>query len=161
MSPESTPRIPHAGVRFPPPLLFVGGFLLGWLLHRWYPLSMPGGRGALSSGLGWLVVALGFGLMLWALATFRHHRTAVIPDRPASLVVTDGPYSFTRNPMYLGFTIAYVGGVLVTGMLWPLALLPVVLVLLTSLVISREERYMADAFGVDYDAYRARVRRWV
>ena len=114
-----------------------------------------------SSAAGWLMIVLGLGLMLWALITFKHHRTAVIPNRPASLVVTDGPYRLTRNPMYAGFTVVYLGGVLVTGMLWPLMMLPIVLVLLTVLVIRREERYLADAFGAEYSAYSARVRRWV
>ena len=58
-------------------------------------------------------------------------------------------------------TTAYLGGVLVTNMFWPLLLLPVSLAALTILVIRREERYLADAFGAEYAAYRKRTRRWL
>ncbi len=159
MAPRETPFSP--GVRFPPPLLFVCGFLGGWLLHRWSPIRLPGGRGMLSSTFGGLLVVLGLGLMLWALATFWRHRTAVIPSRPAARLVTAGPYARSRNPMYVGLTVAYVGLALLTGILWPIVLLPLVLTTLVALVVSREERYLSDAFGTEYVEYRARVRRWM
>ena len=63
--------------------------------------------------------------------------------------------------MYLSMTVFYLGLVFLTGMLWPLLLLPLVLILLTVFVIRREERYLADAFGAEYAAYRTRVRRWL
>lgn len=63
--------------------------------------------------------------------------------------------------MYLSMTLFYLGAALVADMLWPVLLLPAVLILLTVFVIQREERYLADAFGAEYAAYRARVRRWL
>ena len=149
------------GVRFPPPLLFVGGFLAGWLMHRWSPILLPGGRAVTSSAVGWLLVLLGLGVMLWALATFRRHQTPVIPNRPAIRLVAAGPYARSRNPMYLGLSIAYVGLALLTGILWAVVLLPLILTILVLLVVRREERYLADAFGMEYAAYRSRVRRWM
>jgi protein-S-isoprenylcysteine O-methyltransferase Ste14 len=76
-------------------------------------------------------------------------------------MVTDGPYAWTRNPMYLSFTVFYLGLALLTGMLWPIIVLPVVLALLIVFVIRREERYLDDAFGEEYAAFRKRVRRWI
>lgn len=149
------------GVHFPPPLLFVGGFLVGWLMHRWSPVLLPGGRGPVSNSLGWILIALGLGIMIWAVVTFRRHRTAVIPNRPAAALVSAGPYARSRNPMYVGLSVAYVGLALLTGILWAIVLLPLVLTTLVALVVSREERYLADAFGAEYAAYRARVRRWL
>lgn len=149
------------GVRFPPPFIFVGGFLIGWLVDRWgrgLPLSR-GGVGLEQAGFAILVV--GVVLAAWGIITFRRARTAVVPHHPASQLVTTGPYSFTRNPMYLGLTIAYIGGAGVINSGWPLILLPVVLILLVRLVISREERYLSDAFASEYGAYRSRVRRWL
>ena len=99
--------------------------------------------------------------MLWAIATFWRHRTSAIPHRPASCLVCVGPYARSRNPMYLGLSIAYIGLALLTGILWPVVLLPLVLTILVLLVVRREERYLADAFGTEYAAYRARVRRWM
>lgn len=151
----------NPGVAFPPPLLFVGGFLAGWAIHRWSPILLPGGRGATSSAIGWVLVLLGLGIMLWAIATFWRHRTSAIPHRPASCLVCVGPYARSRNPMYLGLSIAYIGLALLTGILWPVVLLPLVLTILVLLVVRREERYLADAFGTEYAAYRARVRRWM
>jgi protein-S-isoprenylcysteine O-methyltransferase Ste14 len=165
MPTEDGQRIPHAGVNFPPPLYFALGFLAGWLLHRLLPLSVPGGSGIGAIGgmraVGWLLIAVGVLLLIWAQMTFRRHRTTVIPRRPAAAMVTDGPYHFTRNPMYVSFTLIYAGAALVERMLWPIILLPIVLVLLTTFVIRREERYLADAFGVEYAAFREKVRRWL
>lgn len=162
MGSEPPRRIPHPGVRFPPPTLFVAGFLIGWLIHREWPVPlMPGGRSAETSLAGWVVLALGLAWIAWGLITFFRHRTAIIPHRPASRLVNAGPYRFGRNPMYLGMTVAYLGGVLATNMFWPLLLLPLVLLGLTMAVIRREERYLADAFGPEYDAYRKQTRRWL
>ena len=150
------------GVWFPPPLLFVGGFGLGLLFHRTWPLGLLGaGAPGLRLGVGWGAVALGLLLMFSGIGTFLHARTTVFPNRPANRLVVSGPYRLTRNPMYLGLTLAYLGGTVLVNSVWPLLLLPLVLLALTRSVIRREERYLAAAFGAEYDAYRRRVRRWV
>ncbi|HKC81691.1 MAG TPA: isoprenylcysteine carboxylmethyltransferase family protein [Gemmatimonadaceae bacterium] len=79
----------------------------------------------------------------------------------ASQLVTSGPYRFTRNPMYVGLTIAYIGGAAIINSAWPLILLPIVLVVLVRTVVSREEQYLSDAFGDQFTSYRSRVRRWL
>jgi protein-S-isoprenylcysteine O-methyltransferase Ste14 len=93
--------------------------------------------------------------------TFKRARTAIIPNRSASAIVTTGPYRFTRNPMYAGLTLAYVGGALLIGTAWTLLLLPVVIAVLYRRVIRREEAYLDAAFPDVYAAYRGRVRRWL
>jgi len=160
---SSTPSAPaNAGVRVPPPLIFAGGLLLGWLLHRAQPLHLFGAAPAgVRPGLGWLLVIAGFALSFSGVITFLRARTAVIPHHPASRLVTTGPYRFTRNPMYLGLTLAYLGGVVLMDSLWPLLLLPFVLFTLSVAVIRREERYLAAAFGDAYATYRRQVRRWL
>ena len=140
----------------------MGGFVLGWGISRKVPLPLlPGSAEQAGSMTGLVIGALGLALMLWGLATFRSYRTGIIPNRPATRIVRTGPYRFTRNPMYTGMTLAYVGGVLLLGDAWPLLLLPIVLFLLVRLVIAREERYLASAFPDDYDAYCREVRRWL
>lgn len=155
-------RAESPGVHFPPPFVFVAGFLLGFALDRWvWPFRFGDGARPVFVPGGWLLIVVGLGLMLWAMATFRRARTSLLPFRPASAMVTSGPYRFTRNPMYVGFTLLYLGLSLLMGLAWPLVMLPLVLVALTVLVIRREERYLEDAFGGEYGAYRSRVRRWL
>ncbi|MFN2400397.1 MAG: isoprenylcysteine carboxylmethyltransferase family protein [Gemmatimonadaceae bacterium] len=150
------------GVRFPPPLIFVAGFLAGWLVERALPLGFPaGGRSPATSAAGWLLIGTGLAVGGWAFATFRRHHTAVFPNRPATSLVTEGPYRFSRNPMYVGLTLVYVGLSLLSGIFWPLIFLPLVLLLLWVAVIRREERYLTEAFGSEYPAYQAGVRRWL
>jgi protein-S-isoprenylcysteine O-methyltransferase Ste14 len=108
-----------------------------------------------------VLVALGLLLIFWGIATFRVHRTAVFPNRPAAHIVRAGPYRFTRNPMYTGMTVAYGGVAFLLNDAWPLVLLPLVLVLLVRLVIAREERYLMSAFPTEYGEYQRQVRRWL
>jgi protein-S-isoprenylcysteine O-methyltransferase Ste14 len=159
-----TDRVPlkNAGVRFPPPLLFAAGLLVGWILDRyWRALPLSRFAGSSLKPLGWIVVAIGVTLAGWGMVTFRRARTAIHPHHSASQLVINGPYRFTRNPMYTGLTITYLGVSAFIDSAWPIILLPIVLVVLMETVISREERYLADAFGAEYLGYIARVRRWV
>jgi protein-S-isoprenylcysteine O-methyltransferase Ste14 len=149
-------------VRFPPPFLFVGGFLAAWLLDVILGFEIDGeGAGLIQTGLGVAAIAIGLAFMFWGLATFARARTPIIPDRPARQLIVHGPYRFSRNPMYVGLTALYTGLALVLNMAWPLVLLPVVLLTLTALVIVHEERHLRDAFGTTYEEYCRRVRRWV
>ena len=111
--------------------------------------------------VGFGIVGVGVALAVWGIVTFRRAGTAVIPHQAASQLVMTGPYRFTRNPMYVGLTIQYIGGAAVINSAWPLILLPLVLVVLVRRVVSREEQYLSDAFGDQFAAYRLRVRRWL
>ena len=154
----------HPGVRFPPPTLFIAGFGIAWLLEihfRRIRIVSTGGNTAILEILGVTFWGLGIILMVWGLVTFAMARTAILPMRPASRIVDHGPYRFTRNPMYVGMSLAYIGGALVLNSVWVLVFFPVVIALLSTLVIAREERYLSSAFGEEYDNYRRRVRRWL
>jgi protein-S-isoprenylcysteine O-methyltransferase Ste14 len=80
---------------------------------------------------------------------------------PAATLVQHGPYRFSRNPMYVGLTLSYIGLALTLNTWWPLVLLPLVLLLLFRLVVQKEERHLSEKFGEAYEAYCRRVRRWV
>ena len=152
----------NAGVRFPPPFLFVIGFFVGWILDRyWHAFPLSRCAGSALEPFGWSALALGVILVGWGMVTFGRARTAINPHHSASQLVTHGPYRFTRNPMYTGLTIAYLGGSALVDSAWPIIALPIVLLILVKTVISREEMYLADAFGAEYRGYVARVRRWV
>jgi protein-S-isoprenylcysteine O-methyltransferase Ste14 len=157
------PRAPlaHPGVQFPPPILFVLGFGATWLLDDHVrPLPFPGVGRAVAVALGVVVAIAGLYIMIWGIAMFRKAMTAIFPNQPANELVTDGAYRFTRNPMYVGFTLVFVGAAFIRDSVWPLIVLPFILGLLYLLVIRREEAYLADAFGEQYASYCRRVRRW-
>jgi len=148
------------GVKFPPPLIFVTGFLAGLALERWVYRTSLGPRGTLAAA-GWALAIAAIAFAGWGMVTFWRARTAIIPHRPASNLVRHGPYRFTRNPMYVGLTGLYTGLALMFNVGWPLVMLPFVLVGLWVLVIRREERYLLAAFGKEYAAFQREVRRWL
>ena len=88
------------------------------------------------------------------------HQTTIVPHHAVSALVTTGAYRITRNPMYTGLAIAYLGGALLAGSWWPVATLPFALVAVRRVVINPEESYLANQVGQRYSNYRARVRRW-
>jgi protein-S-isoprenylcysteine O-methyltransferase Ste14 len=156
------PATDTPNVRFPPPTLYLAGFLIGYLLHRTVGGDdvAPERRDAVWTA-GVVVIAAGVALIAWAVTWFRRRRTTLIPMRASAAMVDEGPYRFTRNPMYVGLSAIYTGATLMAGYLWPLAALPLVLVGVRWLIVEREERYLERRFGDDYRAYKARVRRWL
>jgi protein-S-isoprenylcysteine O-methyltransferase Ste14 len=149
----------HAGVLAPPPLIVGGFFLLAWGLHGVLPLSM--GRSPILVALGWIFGGLGLVLAGWAAGRLFFARTAVLPHHRTTALVFEPPYSFSRNPIYLGLILMYCGGAFLLSSLWPLVLLPAVIWVLQVGVIRREEEYLARIFGDVYEEYRARVGRWL
>ncbi|MBU1539740.1 MAG: isoprenylcysteine carboxylmethyltransferase family protein [Alphaproteobacteria bacterium] len=157
------------GVAVPPPLIYFAFLGLGWALDRYgAQIGLPAGED-ISLGLGTelrrgiaLALIIG-GLLLDGMAAglFRRLDTAVEPWKPSTALATEGPYRFSRNPIYVGFAITYAG--LAVAMDSPVALLMLVpcLVVIDWAVIRKEEAYLARTFGAEYEAYRNRVRRWL
>lgn len=160
--PEGAPHASgadQAGVRIPPPLIYIAGFVAGLVLEAavsiaGLPLALAVAAGALG-GASWLA------LDGWSMLLFRRARTSPAPMQPTTALVSSGPYRVTRNPMYLGMAFLYAGLALAFGVIWALALLPVVLLVVDRQVIAREERYLEAKFGDEYRSYEGRVRRWL
>jgi protein-S-isoprenylcysteine O-methyltransferase Ste14 len=149
-------------VFIPPPVLFAVPLLAGLWLNARDPWSIAATRSPLLVALGIAILAAGLALDITALRTFGRHGTTVLPAlRPTTAIVAAGPYRFTRNPMYVGLTVVYIGIALLANSMWPLLLLPAGLLAVDRYVIRREERYLATKFGEEYDAYRRQVRRWL
>lgn len=149
-------RADSAGVKVGPPLLFAGAFLLGMTLERCLPLRRRESRAA---GAG--LVAGGLAFAGWARILFLRHGTTVLPFRPSSALVEEGPFCFSRNPIYVGFVAIYAGSSLLRRSAWPLLLLPGVVFVLRKTAIEPEEAYLERRFGEDYLGYKNRVRRWL
>ena len=148
-----------SGVKFPPPLVYLGGLLAGWLLGGVQPLRAFDDAWADPACL--VAMIAGATLVASALGLFRRAGTDPLPMRPTTALVLSGPYRFTRNPMYLGMALIYLGFALLFDLTWALLLLPLVLLVIRTQVNAREERYLEAKFGEEYRAYRRRVRRWL
>jgi protein-S-isoprenylcysteine O-methyltransferase Ste14 len=125
--------------------------------HFWPVSILPPDIGRVA---GMLLVALGFVGFAGVLA-FRRAGTSPNPWTPSSALVISGIYRWTRNPMYLGFTLLYLGISAWVDTLWPLLPLPIVLVVMRRGVVAREEAYLEARFGDEYRRYLAAVRRWI
>ncbi|HEN8704694.1 MULTISPECIES: isoprenylcysteine carboxylmethyltransferase family protein [unclassified Pseudomonas] len=150
-----------AGVRLPPPFIYLGALLLGLAADRLVALSYFGIDRWLLVATGALLFAAGAVMMLAAAGLFRRLGTNIPPSRPTTLIATTGPYRWTRNPMYLGMALVYAGIAVGFDGAIALALLPLVLIVIQKQVIAREERYLESKFGDDYRRYKAEVRRWL
>jgi protein-S-isoprenylcysteine O-methyltransferase Ste14 len=147
------------GVIALPPVLYLGTLLVGLLIHFFetVPLSTtPWIRLA-----GVVILASGILLARWGRRTMVTAGTNVIPNKPTLAIVTEGPFRYTRNPLYTGATLAYIGLALVFNSFWPLALLPPLLVVVHWGVVRREERYLEAKFGTQDLVYKESVRRWI
>jgi protein-S-isoprenylcysteine O-methyltransferase Ste14 len=91
---------------------------------------------------------------------FARRRTNIDTFGDPTILVTDGPFSFSRNPMYLGFALFLTGAGIVLGALWPLLAGLTFWVVADRWYIPFEEAAMQRRFGEQYDAYRRKVRRW-
>lgn len=145
----------------PPPFVFVAGWLVAWICQRQVGFKIDAaGPARVQEALGGAFLAVGLALMAWAFITFLRARTPIVPIRPARVLVTNGPFAFSRNPMYVGLTAAYLGLAGLFNQAWPIVWLPVVLVVLSTTVIAREEVHLRVVFGTTYEIYSKQVRRW-
>lgn len=137
-------------------LAFVGGLAIDW----YYPLSIlpsqfPG------VWFGAVIFAAGLGLALWAVMTMRKAGTALPINRSTTVIVDHGPYSFSRNPIYIGMFLGQIGLAAGFNSFWILlALVPFYIVIRYG-VIAREESYLERKFAEAYLGYKSRVGRWL
>jgi hypothetical protein len=92
---------------------------------------------------------------------FKDVSTTVRPDRAATTLVISGPYKITRNPMYFGLALVYLGITIAGQSVWALILLPVVLAIIQRRAIEPEEPFLEKRFGSNYIGYKEKVRRWL
>jgi protein-S-isoprenylcysteine O-methyltransferase Ste14 len=145
-----------------PPLIYMNAMLLAWTLEGLGPWAwLDQGLATLPRSFGAIFFTLGLALDLWSIATLRRHRTTVLPHAGASALVTTGPYRFSRNPIYLGNTLALVGLAMMLRWGWLLLLVPVTVTAVSWLAISREEQHLAKRFGTQWTEYQEKVRRWL
>jgi protein-S-isoprenylcysteine O-methyltransferase Ste14 len=159
MADDGRDNADNPGVITPPPFIYAGALVIGLLANRLLRLRFLPRR--LARTLGPLLFVSGLLVGLLGFLEVRRAGSNVDPREPTTTVVTEGPYRFTRNPMYLGFTLQYVGISALFNALLPILLLPAVQQLMRRGVIEREERYLERKFGEEYLHYKESVRRWI
>lgn len=142
-----------------PPHIAFSGLFLALLLDYWFP------QFRFISGwykyVGVLIFIFGLSMTFTSFYLFKKHKTPILPGQTPTFIVMHGPYRFTRNPMYLGVTLALIGVALYLGNL--LAFIsPIIFFSATNFYyVPREEKIMEKLFGKKYIDYKKKVRRWV
>lgn len=148
-------------VRFPPPLIYVSFLIAGWGLGNLVHEPSMGLPTDIRRGLAFALVILGLVTEMAALTRFRRLGTPPEPWKATTALATDGLYALSRNPIYVGFAVLYLGFATAMDSWCALAMLAPCMVVIDRAVVLREERYLAGKFGAEWDAYSARVRRWL
>jgi protein-S-isoprenylcysteine O-methyltransferase Ste14 len=145
----------------PVPWVFVLTFLLGVVLEYAAPIqltpAMPQGGLIVAGGVLFVTGAIVAG---WSWFLFRRAGTTRVPGQSSAALITSGPFRITRNPMYVGLALAYIGDAAMLRLAWPVLVLPLLAVYLNWVVVPLEEARLRDVFASTYDANCSTVRRW-
>lgn len=151
----------HPGVYIPPPLFYVAMFLLAVFLQKMIPLNKSFFYTTTSKVMGSVVILIGVFFILPALRKFVATRNTVVTVKGANSLQTTSIYSRSRNPMYVGLLLLYIGLSFIFGNWWNFILLPVLFLIVQEYIIKREEQYLIRRFGQEYSDYKTKVRRWL
>ena len=151
----------HPGIYFPPPLLYAAVFVAAIYIQKIIPIKKVFFQSSTSLIIGLIIILLGIFFAFPALYRFVQTKNTVITSKPANSLQTEGIYSHSRNPMYVGLCCFYLGLSLLFGNWWHLILFPILILLVYALIIRREENYLTRRFGDEYKQYRSKVRRWL
>ena len=146
-----------------PPIIYVAALVLPSPLQDQVPLPTIDFGVTIDNALvlaGMALIVIGLSVDVWALMTFRTAGTPFNPTKRAENLATFGPYARTRNPMYLGALVAYLGLALGAGNLWRWIALPLMALGLHQLAVLREEAHLEARFGEAWREYAGRVPRW-
>jgi protein-S-isoprenylcysteine O-methyltransferase Ste14 len=142
-----------------PPVVYLGSIALGLAVHYAWPARFV--PPSVTTPVGAMLTLLAVGLFVAAVHTFRAAGTPVPGNRPTTVIVRTGPYRFSRNPIYLAFSLFQLGlSVWINSLGLLITLIPAV-ALMALVVVPREERYLEVQFPSEYSSYRAAVRRWL
>jgi protein-S-isoprenylcysteine O-methyltransferase Ste14 len=149
----------NPGVIAFPPLIWLVNAVISILVHLLIRVPITSYRICLVCGI--VLIILAPTLALSALRTMKAAGTNVHPSEPALTIVRDGPFRFTRNPMYLALCLVQIAlGFFLNDWITLLFVVPLALIFHYGVVL-REERYLAAKFGEPYLQYKRQVRRWI
>lgn len=154
---ESMPHAANLGLARPP-VIYLISLLAGLVLHFAWPIRFVP---SLARPFGALTALFAVTLFIWSIRTFRSAGTPVPGNQPTTTIVRVGPYRFSRNPIYMAFSLFQTGIALGLNDAWIVITLLPAIALMSFVVIPREESYLEARFGEEYAAYKASVRRWL
>jgi protein-S-isoprenylcysteine O-methyltransferase Ste14 len=150
-------------LRYPwPPVIFGGAGALALAAERLLtPIPLVAPNPVVLPVAGFALALLAVSLDIWAVKTLIERQTAVLGTGCARHLVTCGPFRYSRNPIYLGYTLLTLSIGPISGNAWflPAALLAAIIAQWS--VIRCEEQHLEQRFGFDYECYRRRTRRWL
>ena len=142
-----------------PPFVYLIAIAVGLFVHWLWPVRLPAPAIAVPIGMALVLAALA--LFAAAVRALRKADTPVPGNLPTRAIVRSGPFRFSRNPIYLAFTLFQAGLAFWIGSLGLLVMVLPPLALMALVVVPREERYLEARFPAQYPSYRREVRRWL
>ncbi|MEP6793389.1 MAG: isoprenylcysteine carboxylmethyltransferase family protein [Saprospiraceae bacterium] len=149
------------GVYIPPPLFYVLTFLASVFVQKRIPIPDTVFHFMIVKVVGAILLIIALFFLVRSLRQFFLTKNTLILIKPASSLQTTGIYSVTRNPMYVGLAIIYLGITCFIGNWWNIILFPILFLIVQEYIIKHEEKYLELEFGQEYDTYRRLVRRWL
>jgi len=144
-----------------PPIILMCVSTAAIVLHLFVPVNWPGVNDMPARLVGLGIGASGLLLILWAASHLYRARTTILPHKNASVLVTSGPFARFRNPIYLGDVMLLLGAAELTKNIWFVPAAVIFAIIVTLVAILPEEHHLEEKFGADYQAYKARTRRWI
>lgn len=149
----------NANVLAPAPVFFVAALAVGFGLEYAFPSALL--SFSYSTVLGIASIAISIALIVSAVVHLVRAKTAFDARKSTTTIVTAGAFRISRNPTYLSLALLQVGLALLFQSVWVLVtVVPAVAITHWSVVL-REERYLEQKFGAEYERYSAKVRRWL
>ena len=145
---------------FPPYLVFLGliiSFLLEFLAYR----NQIFDNSIIFRFLGIILTIAAILLFVKSVRIFNLRKEKIHPRSISTQIFKDGPFQFSRNPIYLAMFVLLIGVGLTLNSFWFLYSGLVVAIMIHYGVIIPEENYLEKEFGKDYLEYKKTVRRWL
>jgi protein-S-isoprenylcysteine O-methyltransferase Ste14 len=149
-------------MKFPwTPVVYLAAVVAALMLHEIRPLDIEAQWKLAIQTLGVIAVASGMWLVVWSYVKLMRYRTGLMASSATSHLVTSGPYRFSRNPVYLGYTLAMMGAGLFTGNLWLVIGTIATVVVTHAWIVRSEEKHLLARFGFEFECYCRRTRAWI
>jgi len=139
-----------------PPVILLASFVLQIILLFSFPISVD-----LSSLLGLILILSGISLVFVSIRFMRKMKTTFIPDGTPEVLISSGPFKFSRNPIYLGMLTVLVGVAFLMSSLSAIIIAFVFGIIINFTWIAHEEKKLHELFSEDWENYSSKVRRWI